>query len=303
MTSKLVEVSADELQEQVSYWSTRVAVAEQSLGTVLARRDERSRDITRLDARRAELTARIHEIDASLSGLDADKNNLHEREGVLHGEIDKLRVKIEPSEKDLETAEQQEARLQEAEANAQRALANAERLLGQVQLDQMRKQETLDNLREKISDDFGLVMFNYADDVSGPVPLPIEGMVEQLPVITELDPKLEEQLARHRALLRRMGPINPDAKIEFEQESERYQFMKTQVEDLHKAEEDLKKVIAELDDLTRREFSRTFDAVDKEFRQTFVRLVRWRLGAAFVDRPRKSGGDRHRDRSEVARSP
>jgi chromosome segregation protein len=272
MTVKLTEVSADELQEQASYWSTRVAVAEQSMGTVLARKDERSRDITRFDARRAELTARIHEIDASLSSVDADKNSLREREGALHGEIDKLRVRIEPSEKDLETAEQQETRLQEAEANTQRALANAERLLGQVQLDQMRKQETLDNLREKISDDFGLVMFNYAEDVSGPVPLPIEGMVEQLPVITELDPKLEEQLAHHRAQLRRMGPINPDARIEFEQESERYQFMKTQVEDLHKAQEDLKKVISELDDLTRQEFSRTFDAVDKEFRQTFVRL-------------------------------
>jgi len=272
MTAKLAEVSADELQEQVSYWSTRAAVAEQSVGSLLAKRDERSREITRLDARRAELTSRLHEISAALSGLDADKNNLHEREGALHGEIDKLRVQIEPAEKDLETAEAQEARLQEVEANAQRGLASAERTLGQVQLDQMRRQEALDTLREKISDDFGLVLFNYAEDVSGPVPLPIEGMVEQLPVVTELDPKLEEQLTQMRAQLRRMGAINPDAKSEFDKESERYEFMKTQVEDLRKAEEDLKKVIAELDELTRQEFSRTFDAVDKEFRQTFVRL-------------------------------
>jgi chromosome segregation protein len=41
---------------------------------------------------------------------------------------------------------------------------------------------------------------------------------------------------------------------------------------LHQAEEDLKQVIAELDEVTKQEFSRTFDAVDKEFRQTFVRL-------------------------------
>jgi chromosome segregation protein len=272
MNAKLAEISLDDLQEQVSYWSTRVAVAEQSLGSLLAKREERSGEIARLDARRAELAARLHEIGAALSTLDADKNSLREREGALHGEIDKLRVKIEPSEKDLETAEVQEARLQEAEANAQRALVNAERLLGQVQLDHTRKQEGLDNLREKITDDFGLVMFNYADDVSGPVPLPIEGMVEQLPLVTDLDPKIEEELLRQRAQLRRMGPINPDAKNEYDTESERYEFMKTQVDDLRKAEEDLKKVIAELDELTRREFSRTFDAVDKEFRQTFVRL-------------------------------
>jgi chromosome segregation protein len=272
INTKRAEISLDELQEQVSYWSTRAAVAEQGVGTVLTRRDDRSREITRLDVRRVELFSRLHETDATISTLDAEKNSLREREGTLHGEIDKLRMQIAPSERDLETAEQQESRLQEAEANAQRGLAAAERLLGQVQLDQIRKQEALDNLREKISDDFGLVMFNYADDVSGPVPLPIEGMVEQLPVVTELDPKLEEQLAHHRSLLRRMGPINPDAKNEYDQESQRYEFMKTQVEDLHKAEEDLKKVIAELDELTKQEFSRTFDAVDKEFRQTFVRL-------------------------------
>jgi chromosome segregation protein len=272
ITTKLAEISPDELQDQSVYWSTRVAVAEQGVNSVLARREERSREIMRLDARRAELASRMREIDAALTGVDADKNSLREREGTLHGLIDKLRAQIEPAEKDLETAEAEEARLQEAEANMQRSLANAERALGQIQLDQTRRQEALDNLRQKITDDFGLVMFDYAEDVSGPVPLPLGDMVEQLPVVTELDPKLEEELTRQRAQLRRMGPINPDAKNEYDRESERYEFMKTQVEDLRKAEEDLKKVIAELDEITKQEFTRTFDAVDKEFRQTFVRL-------------------------------
>jgi chromosome segregation protein len=271
-TAKLAEISLDEMQEQSVYWSTRAAVAEQSVNGVLARREERSREIMRLEARRAELATRLRETDAALTGVDADKNSLREREGALHGMIDRMRVQIQPAEKDLETAEAQEARLQEAEANMQRSLANAERALGQVQLDQTRRQEALENLRQKITDDFGLVMFDYAEDVSGPVPLPLDGMVEQLPVITELDPKLEEELTRQRAQLRRMGPINPDAKNEYDRESERYEFMKTQVEDLRKAEEDLKKVIAELDEITKQEFTRTFDAVDREFRQTFVRL-------------------------------
>ena len=54
----------------------------------------------------------------------------------------------------------------------------------------------LENLRGKITDDFGLVMFEYADDVSGPVPLPFEGMVEELPVVTEVSPDLESQLSQ-----------------------------------------------------------------------------------------------------------
>jgi chromosome segregation protein len=83
---------------------------------------------------------------------------------------------------------------------------------------------------------------------------------------------MEAELAQQRAQLRRMGPINPEAKAEFDSESQRYDFMKVQVDDLRKAEADLNQVIAELDELTRREFSRTFDEVDKRFRETFVRL-------------------------------
>ncbi|MBI5825213.1 MAG: chromosome segregation protein SMC [Chloroflexi bacterium] len=272
VSAKLKEVSADELQEQASYWSTRVAVAEQSVAGAGAKKEERENEITRLDVRRVELASRLQEAQNSLNVLDNEKTNLRERESGLHGQIEEMRVLIEPAEKDLEMAEQEETRLQESENNAQKIFANAERSFGHVQLEQTRKAEALENLQQKITDDFGLVMFDYAADVSGPVPLPLDGMVEQLPIVTELAPEIEDQLTHFRAQLRRMGPINPDAKVEYEQEKERFEFMKTQVEDLNKAEVDLKQVVAELDEVTKREFVRTFDAVDKQFRETFVRL-------------------------------
>lgn len=272
VAAKLAELEAGELQEQVSYWTTRAAVAEGSLSAAQNKLKERGDDISRLDSRRVELANRLTELDGGLHSLDAEKAALRERESALNLQIEDQRIQIEPAEKELAAAEQEEARLQELENNAQRGFANAERLLGQVQLEQTRKQEALDNLQQKITVDFGLVMFEYAADVSGPVPLPIEGMVEQLPIVTELAPDLEEQLTHNRAQLRRMGAINPDAKAEYETEKERYEFMKTQVEDLHKAQADLKQVVAELDELTKQEFVKTFDAVDKQFRETFVRL-------------------------------
>jgi chromosome segregation protein len=238
----------------------------------VTRQAERRKDSEKFDTRGFELLMRLNEAETSLVGLDENNVSLHGREGALREQIEALRVYVDPAEKDLETAEVEEVRLQDAEANAQRALATAERLFGQVQLEQLRKQEALDNLRQKITDDFGLVMFDYAEDVSGPVPLPFEGMVEELPVVTEVSPELETQLARQRTQVRRMGPINPEAKQEFEKESERYSFMRAQVDDLRKAEQDLKLVIAELDELTKQEFSKTFDAVDKAFRTMFTRL-------------------------------
>ncbi len=270
--AQLTGMDLSEAQSQASYWGTRVAVAEKALEDMRARKEERGKETEKYDARRNELTMRLNEAETSLSSLDAEKSSLHERENALREQIEALRVLLDPAEQDLNTAEIEEARLQDAEANAQRALATTERLYGQVQLEQLRKQEALDNLRQKIMDDFGLVMFEYEADVSGPVPLPFEGMVEELPVVTGISLDLEAQLIRQRTQVRRMGPINPEAKQEFDRESERYSFMRAQVDDLRKAEEDLKQVIAELDDLTRQEFARTFDAVDRQFRAMFTRL-------------------------------
>ncbi|MBI4761255.1 MAG: chromosome segregation protein SMC [Chloroflexota bacterium] len=272
ISARLSGMDLAEVQGQVSYWATRAAVAERALADALARREERAREAGRFETRRSEMSSRLEEAAALLAELDVRKAGLHERESVLREQIEALNVEMSPAERELETAEAEEARLQEMEANAQRALATAERLHGQVQLEQLRKQEALDNLRQKIMDDFGLVMFEYAEDVSGPVPLPFEGMVEELPVVAEVSADLEAQLIRQRTQVRRMGPINPEAKQEYDRESERYTFMKAQVEDLRKAEEDLRKVIAELDELTRQEFAKTFDAVDKQFRAMFTRL-------------------------------
>jgi len=272
LNQQLAALSLDEAQEQVSYWTTRAAVARQSLEDARARRDERAAALSRLEKQGSDFASRLEEIETGLSQLEAERKSLHKREGTLNAEIAELRTKIDPAEKDLATAEAQERELQQQEGNAQRGMTSADRLYNQVQVDVIRKQEALDSLRNRIQDDFGLVMFEYEDDVDGPVPLPLDGMVQQLPVVNEITPELEEQMKRQRAQLRRMGPINPEAHAEFKKESERYEFMKTQVEDLRKAENDLRQVIAELDELTKQEFGKTFEAVDREFRQVFVRL-------------------------------
>jgi len=272
LNQQLSDMSLNEAQEQVSYWITRTAVAEKSLEDARTRREERNAALKRLEEQGSDFAGRLDEIETGLSQLEADRKRLHEREGALNGEIVELRKKIDPAEKDLASAEAQERELQQQEGNAQRGMTSADRLYNQVQVDVIRKQEALDSLRNRIQDDFGLVMFEYEDDVDGPVPLPLDGMVQQLPVVNEIAPELEEQMKRQRAQLRRMGPVNPEAHAEFKKESERYEFMKTQVEDLHKAENDLRQVIAELDELTKQEFGKTFEAVDREFRQVFVRL-------------------------------
>jgi len=91
-------------------------------------------------------------------------------------------------------------------------------------------------------------------------------------VLTEIPTGLEESINRQRALLRRMGAINPDAQKEFHEVKERFDFLTSQMEDLKKADMDLRQIITELDDLMRKQFRTTFNAVAIEFKQLFTRL-------------------------------
>ncbi len=139
-------------------------------------------------------------------------------------------------------------------------------------MDYSRNKDVLENLRRHIEEDFGLVSFEYSSAITGPNPLPFDGLVEQLPIVTEIEPNLEENINRQRAQMRRIGPINPEAEEEYRSVKERFEFLSEQVEDLEKADQDLRQVIAELDELMQREFRKTFDAVALEFKDLFSRL-------------------------------
>ncbi len=271
-TSQLALLSLDDFQDQVTLWGTRSAVGKLALSDAKTRLIERIQGVQQLLEQKDRANSRLLEIDAALLDLENERENLRTQTAGINTQLEELRALIGPAEKSLESSVGMEGNWQNNETEEQAALSRVERAFNQFQLDVSRRQETLLNLRQRIEDDFGLVAFEYSTDVTGPVPLPFEGLVEQLPVVLELSPDLEENMTRQRAQLRRMGAVNPDAQQEFSSVKERHTFLTTQVEDLRKAETDLRQVISELDEMTRREFQKTFDAVAEEFHVIFHRL-------------------------------
>jgi chromosome segregation protein len=90
--------------------------------------------------------------------------------------------------------------------------------------------------------------------------------------VKKLTPEIEENLKEQRTALRRLGAINPEAQAEYHEIRDRFQFLNDQIDDLRKAEADIRVVINELDDLMQREFQQTFVDVADEFTQIFTRL-------------------------------
>jgi chromosome segregation protein len=293
MIATLRSIPIDELQSQLVHWNTSLAISERALKETEARYAEFKNTIAQntslLDQTRkrlTELTSLRSETDNTLASIKLEEEKVNEK-------IIEARQLIDPAETELTKLETEYSEFQHEYSMTQQSEANADRVYTQAQLEFARSRETLDNLRRRIEEDFGLVALEYSEDVTGPTPLPLEG-VGQLTVLTELPKGLEESINRQRALMRRMGAINPDAHKEYLEVKERHEFLSTQMTDLQKADGDLRQIINELDEMMNRQFRTTFNAVAAEFKDMFTRLFGGgsaRLIMTDVDNPTETGID------------
>ena len=254
------------------HWNTQTALAARSLKDADRRLEEYRQTLTTNQNQQRTFQLRMAQVNTARQQHDSEKNEQQLKETELNAQIETLRLQIEPDETLLTQLEGRYDNLQGELTAAQQALAVAERYATQAQLESGRLRDSLDSLRHRIEEDFGLVELEYTGDISGPTPLPLDGMVQQLPMVTQISTELEISINRQRNQLRRMGAINPDARTEFLEVKERHTFLTGQVGDLRKADEDLRQVITELDELMKTEFRKTFKAVAAEFTILFTRL-------------------------------
>jgi chromosome segregation protein len=257
-------------------------------------------EMARLDARlevarRAadEVDGRITDLEERLGSLSNDLNSWTDRldanlaeqtqlrdevaDGELamrsiEGQLADLSERMEPIEGELEGSVASLSAIEEEEGQARESFQLSERERSHLQIELARREEELISLRRRIEDDFGLVTFNDYPDTPDQEPLPFEGLVKELSRVDEMPLEMETQVNQLRAQLRRMGAVNPEAQREYNEVSERSEFLTTQMDDLRQAEKQIQKVIAELDLLMEREFIRTFDAVGDAFGTAFTRL-------------------------------
>ncbi|MEI8131564.1 MAG: chromosome segregation protein SMC [Leptolinea sp.] len=268
----LAKLSLDEIQSQVFHWNTTVAVSRKA-------KQEADRRLTDLLSAIDNNGMQVKELQNQIEGIHTEQSQLQKAAEEQHTQINSITEetnavdeKINPSEVSLSRLEQDYSNLQNDLLASQQKMTAAERLTAQAKLEYARSKDGVDNLREKIEEDMGLVNLEYSEDSASQSPLPLDGWVEQLPNLTDLPPEMEENINRQKAQIRRMGAVNPEAQVEYQSVAERHEYLKTQVDDLHKADDDLRQIIRELDEVMEREFMQTFRKVAEEFAKMFTRL-------------------------------
>ena len=83
---------------------------------------------------------------------------------------------------------------------------------------------------------------------------------------------IRKQINILKAAIKKLGDVNVNAIEAYKSVSERYEFMKTQHDDMIEAEESLMKVIEELDEGMRTQFTAKFEEIKVEFDKVFKEL-------------------------------
>jgi chromosome segregation protein len=264
----------DLLYQQLSDARTAAAVARETW-------EHRRAGLGDLQQARTELDHQVQAKRKRIAALEEEQSHLAEqihtwtaRQSVVHGWLAALNQKIEPAETEMAAVEVELEKLEQEETVTRARLREAESGYGQAILTLNQQQDRLQRLRHQVVDDFGLAPAGL-EPTEGEVDqlrLPLGDDLAPLPMVEELPEGLEEEIQYVRGQMRRIGPFNPNAPGEHAEVQERYMFLTAQATDLEEATRSLREVIAELDEVMRREFHTTFKEVAARFKENFTRL-------------------------------
>ncbi|PWH20966.1 MAG: chromosome segregation protein SMC [Ardenticatenia bacterium] len=275
---------SEQLTKEVAALSQETSLAEMSQAqaalTAAQAQVERQRALlegdmaalSEIEDRMKNRRARAEELMREIALLTAQLGERRERLTHLAEQISALSALIAPAEAELDELSGRQSALEEEERRQRERLRHLESEHARSTLELTRCQDALRALRRQIESELGLVDITLSEGVNGQPPLPLHPLVSTLPVVDEIPEDLEAEIRGLRVQLSQLGSVNLNAPQEYAEVRTRYEFLKGQISDLEQAAANLRRVIAELDQLIERDFLATFHAVSREFKAYFRRL-------------------------------
>ena len=298
---------AKESAETAKYVGQANSVIKQRRRALTAAVEEAANALGSVDARYRSLGAQREAAEAALARLEAQVSAKAVQLRGLEMELTTLTSSVEADEKGLREARQRmesfvqfvqpgeegshhlEARQRDLHSqvmSSQNRLFESERQALEAEAEVRRWETEVDTMRVRIEEDGltlsadGNILLEDAKEVAVPFWLaagqePEEGegpSWEGRPMSggAHIDQEgLRGQIERLRAQIRNLGPVNVEAREDYESLSERHSFLAGQLEDLAAAEKSLHRAIEELTTLMRKRFETTFEKVARGFEQYF----------------------------------
>ena len=219
------------------------------------------------------------QLSVSITGRDrmlSQQSELQERVQGISGGIETSRKPIPELEQDLKTRLESRASVEAELATIRAAIDAIEEEIKQSDLQRSRGEERVGELRSSLEGQrverqgIAVQEANILEQL-GTTGHALAEVNEQMPEEAN-EPAWVDELDRMSRRIQRLGAINLAAIEEFDQESERKDYLDAQAEDLEKALDTLLEVMQKIDRETRIRFKDTFDAVNTRFGELFPKV-------------------------------
>ncbi len=251
-----LENSRNDFDKKIIYLEEEISQKRQNLERIEKRKNEKAKEL--------EGTTGILEntLEKQLLTIIEELKNYEKEADILKKELSILKGTKEDIISKIEMIEKENKDKFSIQNKAEQNLKEKEIKLGKLDI-------VLDNLLNNLSENYNITFEKALIDY----PLEMEYSLAK------------ETVARLKKEMQALGQVNLGSIDEYERLNERYQFLKSQKEDLEASSDNLKKVITEMDEIMKEKFQETFQKVSGEFSSVFKKLFKGGNGILKLTNP------------------
>ena len=245
-----------QLLQEMTELKVDVAKLETALQSETATFERLKGETEQARTRLKELLDKIEESEQALLGNDDEVVQLEEnltqkkelRETIIEN-IQEQRVTLTKVSQELETLEREVRESHKVQHKMSESLNQLDVTIGKVDVE-------MDLMIKKLEEEYQMT-FDYANEN-----YPLKGSIEEI----------KTRIRSIKGQITALGEINVGAIQEYQRVKERYDFLKTQQEDLIEAKATLEETINEMDQEMTVKFKETFDLVREQYVEIFKKL-------------------------------
>ena len=281
---KAAEEALKSVENEIAEKEKSVSENEEQRRQMQEKREALSEKMSELKLRETEITKDIEAIKGEIARLEAQSQEIGSSSARLVVELDEKNRFIEEKQAEIEAlnAKLSGAKDEAAGINDRIAQLRSESHTMEQKSNEKRRQvRELNDSKEKFSREVTRLE-ERKTSVQGAYDKIIADMAEQYELYLSEAVKLakpvenllviQRDLAEIKQKIRALGNVNVAAIEEYKEVSERYEFMSGQLNDVESSKRELERLIEELTETMRRQFSDSFNQINENFKQIFVEL-------------------------------
>ena len=261
------------MREEIRARSEEVNLA---LVTLAKDTEAAKRSIEELELRRSTQSYRVQSITDEIALIEEQSGLLLTSIENAKKEAEALRAKsVETSESIkalIEVRNRLEKSITEMNAAEKEKTGDREKLSSEL----VRLQERRNNMQREYEELINLLFEQYELT---------KVQAEELGIVIEDMTEAKRRLNEIKAAIRKLGSINVGAIEEYKEVSERYEFLKEQIDDIEKSKSELQNIISDLTASMSEKFLSQFNKINEQFKLSFSDFFGGGRGEIILDNP------------------